>query len=73
MMILSCPIFLLIFIIDLDYDIRNWILKFADDTKIFSHVSRPEDCASLQRDLHKLVNWSEEWQMPHVKLRISAR
>jgi len=48
---------------DLDYGIKNWILKFADNTKIFSRVSNPEDCVSLQRDLDNLVRWSEEWQM----------
>ena len=26
-----------------------WILKFADDTKIFCRVSDPEDCINLQR------------------------
>ena len=47
----------------MDYSIRNWILKFADDTKIFSKVSQPDDCVRLQKDLDKLVQWSEEWQM----------
>jgi len=56
----------LIYINDLDYGIRNWILKFADDTKVFSRANGSEDCASLQKDLDTLVNWSEEceeWQM----------
>ena len=57
------PILFLIYINALDYGIKNWILKFADDTKIFSRVSNPEDCVSLQRDLDNLVRWSEEWQM----------
>jgi len=52
-----------IYINDLDYGIKNCILKFADDTKIFSRVSDVEDCASLQKDLDNLVRWSEEWQM----------
>ena len=43
------PILFLIYINDLDYGIKNWILKFADDTRIFSRVSDPEDCVSLQR------------------------
>ena len=53
------PILFLIYINDLDYGIGNWILKFADDTKVFSRASGSEDCASLQKDLDTLVNWSE--------------
>jgi len=54
------PILFLIYINDMDYSIKNWILKFADDTEIFSRVSDVEDCVSLQRDLDNLVRWSEE-------------
>jgi len=36
---------------------------FADDTKIFSQVSNPEDYINLQKDLNRLVTWAEEWQM----------
>ena len=57
------PILFLIYVKDLDYGMRNWILKFADDTKVFSRANASEDCASLQKDLDTLVNWSEEWQM----------
>ena len=57
------PILSLIYINDLDYGIKNWILKFADDTKILSRVNNPEDCVCLQRDLDNLVRWSKEWQM----------
>ena len=55
--------FFLIFINDLDYGIKNWILKFADDTKIFGKINTAEDHINLQRGLDKLVRWSEEWQM----------
>jgi len=57
------PILFLVYINDLDYGVRNWILKFADDTKIFSQVSSPEDYINLQKDLNRLVTWAEEWQM----------
>ena len=43
--------------------INNWILKFADDTKIFSKIIDDKDRDRLQQDLLKLTTWSEEWQM----------
>ena len=56
-------ILFLVYINDLDYGVRNRILKFADDTKIFSQVSSPEDYINLQKDLNRLVTWAEDWQM----------
>jgi len=57
------PILFLIYINDLDFGIRNWILKFADDTKIFSRINNSLDSERLQSDLLQLIRWSEEWQM----------
>ena len=57
------PILFLIFINDLDYGIKSWILKFADDTKIFSRIRGPDDCLKLQQDVDRLLSWAEEWQM----------
>jgi len=54
-------ILFLIYINDLDCGIINWILKFADDTKIFGPVSTLESYMTLQED--KLWTWSNEWQM----------
>ena len=56
------PILFLIYINDLDCGIINWILKFADDTKIFG-VNSIEEHAGMQDDLNKLLSWSKEWQM----------
>ena len=41
----------------------NWILKFADDTEIFTRITDDNDWHSLQDDLSKLTTWSEKWQM----------
>jgi len=41
----------------------NKLLKFADDTKIVSKVGTVEDVKVLQDDLHKLFQWSKDWQM----------
>ena len=53
----------LILINDLDKGIENWILKFADDTKIFYELSQVKDCDKLQKDLELLHKWSVDWQM----------
>jgi len=48
------PVLFLIFIQDLDSGIRCWILKFADDTKIFNRVNSTADVERLQQDLDTL-------------------
>ena len=51
-----------------DGEIPNWksvlsgVLKFADDTKVFTKVTNDTNKQSLH-DLDKLVKWSEKWQM----------
>jgi len=57
------PVLFLIFITDIDLGIVNWILKFADNTKIFSKISNKTSSNTLQDDLTKLVQWSHDWQM----------
>ena len=57
------PLLFLIFINDLDVGIENWILKFADDTKVFSSVNSVEEHSKLQKDLQAIKRWSEEWQI----------
>ena len=57
------PVLFLIFINDLDSGIKSWILKFADHTKIFNRVNCTADVKRLQKDLHSLITWSEEWHM----------
>ena len=54
------PIHFLIYIDDLGTGVMNWILKFADDTKIFGKVNTAKDALKLQKDLQKLVKWSIE-------------
>jgi len=55
------PILFLIY--DLDHGIKNWILKFADDTKIFSVVNGDLHRSQLQKDLNTLLSWADDWQM----------
>jgi len=58
------PILFLIFINDLDSTLTSFILKFADDTKLFGRVNTDMDREVLQRDLYQLLKWSKKWQMP---------
>ena len=57
------PLLFFIYINDLDDGIMNWILKFADDTKIFGSVKTLEQHNQLQNDLNALLQWSKDWQM----------
>jgi len=57
------PLLFLVYINDLDVDIVNSILKFADDTKIFGPVSDLAQHHQLQDDLNTLPQWSKDWQM----------
>ena len=49
------PILFLLYINDLDKGVCSWILKFANDTKIFGTVRNFEDNGVLQADLDRLV------------------
>ena len=57
------PVLFLIYINDLDNGVKNWILKFADDTKLFGRINNSDDGNKLQQDLDRLIKWSEDWQM----------
>jgi len=57
------PILFLIYINDIDCGICNWILKFADDTKMFGPICNKVDYMNFQKDLNRLFDWSKNWQM----------
>ena len=57
------PLLFVIFINDLEQDIGNRLLKFADDTKLFGVVSSGKGVDGLREDLRKLCDWSAEWLM----------
>ena len=57
------PVLFLVFINDLDAGIVNWILIFADDTKVFGKVNNIDDSQKTQDDLNTLFSWSQDWQM----------
>jgi len=52
----------------------NWLLKFADNTKLFGKVQSELDSTCLQQDLQRLLDWSREWQIKfNVKQELSYR
>ena len=57
------PILFLVYINDLQEGVTGNILKFADDTKLFTKTKEIGDKQNLQDDIDKLVKWSEKWQM----------
>jgi len=40
------------------------MLKFADETKLFSKANPDKDRGIMQLDLSRLVDWSEKCLMP---------
>ena len=58
------PILFLVYINDLEEGVTgNILLKCADDTKLFRKTKEIGDKQNLQDVIHKLVRWSERWQM----------
>jgi len=57
------PLLFIIFINDLHEGVVNTSLRFVDDTKIVSKVAGEDQIKILQSDLHKMFNWSQDWQM----------
>ena len=57
------PILFFVYINDLEEGVTGKILKFADDTKLFTKTKEIGDKQKLQDDIDKLVKWSDNWQM----------
>ena len=62
----SClrPLLFLAYTNNIDDSIKNSILKYAHDIKIYSrirHANASTDINSLQEDLVSLSNWSKTW------------
>ena len=61
------PVLFTIFIIDIDQGVKNTIKKFTDDTKLMGKAGSEEEVNSIRKDLKRLNEWSEVWQ---IKLNV---
>ena len=57
------PTLFLVYINDIVSDIDSTLRLFADDSILYREVTCPEDQAILQKDLNKVFQWADQWQM----------
>ena len=58
------PLLFLVYINDLERNIKSNIKFFADDTMLFSTVKNPEISANeLNRDLDAILMWAHQWKL----------
>ena len=55
------PLLFLIYINNLDDEVKVRTKKFADDTKIYAKAKTNSE---LQHSLNNLFNWAPRWEMP---------
>ena len=57
------PTLFLMFINDLEDGVQSRVLKFADDTKLYTEVTKEEGGKRLQEGLDKCTEWAKQWMM----------
>ena len=57
------PTLFLMFINDLEDGVQSTVLKFADDTKLYTEVTKDEGGEQRQEDLDKCTEWANQWMM----------
>ena len=57
------PVLFLAYINDLPEGLQSKVRLFADDTVVYMTVSSPADAALLQKDLQRLEEWEDKWQL----------
>ena len=55
------PMLFVLYINHLPESVIPHTFVFAEDTKMYSIISKPSDCELLQNDLKNLTQWSEKW------------
>ena len=59
------PVLFLLFINDMDKVAaeHQWLMKFADDTKLAQIIENDNDAEELQETLNKMCTWARSWGM----------
>ncbi len=57
------PTLFLIYINDIDIDIKSTVRLFADDSILYRSIWSHEDQLALQQDLNNLLDWADTWLM----------
>ncbi|XP_063843933.1 jerky protein homolog [Scylla paramamosain] len=57
------PIMFVVYINDMVENVSSYVSLFADDAKLMRRVKGTKDCEELQRDIDKVWEWSNRWQM----------
>ena len=55
------PVLFVLYINDILDSVTSEGFLFADDTKIFHHITSIEDALKLQSDIESLEDWSNKW------------
>jgi len=56
------PVLFIVFVNNLDVNVKGKMFKSADDAKIMGSVGSKEGFDMLREDLVTLFKWSENWQ-----------
>ena len=62
------PVLFLVYINDIEDEIRKLLRLFADDTKLFGCTNSKDDINDLQCDNDELEEWSDKWLLSYNML-----
>ena len=63
------PIIINVFINNINSEVECTLSKFADDTKLWGTVDKPEGWNAIQRDLDRLGQWAQVNRMRFNKYK----
>ncbi len=63
------PILFIIYVNDLENELKSSISKLADDTKVGGKAFANSDCETIQNDLDKIVQWSEKCHLMWISAK----